>query len=35
MFEAMHGIVLQTIKVFVQTTQFILVNYDELTTFNN
>jgi hypothetical protein len=35
MVEAMHGIVLRAIKVFVQTTYFILVSCDEVMTLDN
>jgi hypothetical protein len=35
MVEAMHGIVLRSIKVIVWTTQFILVSCDEVMTLDN
>ncbi len=35
MVEAMHSIVLRAIKLVVQTTQFILVSCDEVTTLDN
>jgi hypothetical protein len=35
MVETMHNIVLQVIKLIIQKTQFILVSYDEMTTFHN
>lgn len=35
MVETTHNIVLQAIKLTIQKTQFILVNYDEVITFHN